>query len=90
MNALPHHTHADWIRNGYLWNQYACPEKGCGLPVIEYRWPNDPAYHIDPVTMQVHATVCGNPARVAAMIRKQDAARKPAADGKSAAAGDQR
>jgi hypothetical protein len=88
--VLPHHSPEEWISNGYLWSEYYCPVKGCGLPIVKYYWPNDPAYHVDPVTHQAHVTVCGNPERVAAMIRAMDAKSKPAADGKSAAAGEKR
>jgi len=84
---LPHHSHAEWIANGYLWRSYRCKEKGCGLLVAEYYWPNDPSYHVDPVTFRPHVEVCGDKQRVAAMIRSEDAKRKPV-DGKSAAGGD--
>jgi len=88
MNTLPHHTHEDWIRNGYIWRAYHCPVKGCGLAVSEYHWPNDPAYHVDPRTMQAHAAVCGDPVRVGEMHRFEDSQRRAAVDGKTAAAGD--
>lgn len=85
---LPHRMHSEWIANGYLWRPYTCPVKGCGLQVIDYHWPNDPSYNVDPVTCQPHAAVCCDPERVAAMYRAADAKRKAALDGKSAAAGD--
>jgi hypothetical protein len=88
---LPHHSHEEWMRNGYTWQATKCPVKGCGLPVTMYYWPNDPPYRVDPVTMKAHAEVCCNPARVAAYNRAQDAKereRRPARDHKSEAAGD--
>lgn len=89
--TLPHHSHEEWRRNGYIWQPTKCPVKGCGLPVSVYYWPNDPPYRVDPETMRPHAEVCCNPARVLAHNRAQDAKereRRPPTDRKSESAGD--
>lgn len=87
-NRLPHATHAEWVAHGYLWQQVRCEVPDCGLPVINYYFPNDPAYHVDPLTYVPHSLVCGDRRRVEAMRHAEDAKRGPARDGKSASAGD--
>ncbi|MBZ5662722.1 MAG: hypothetical protein LAO08_20160 [Acidobacteriia bacterium] len=90
IHRLPHATLSEWIQHGYLWKEERCQVKGCGLPYLKIYWPNDPAYQVDPQTMKPHAAVCGDPARVAAMIREEDSRSQPAPDGKTAATGERR
>jgi hypothetical protein len=87
---VPHHSVAEWRRNGYLVKEERCKVKGCGLPFLRIYWPNDPPYHIDPQTMRAHSEVCCDARRVAEMIRREDVERRPAPDGKSAATGEGR
>jgi hypothetical protein len=85
----PYHSHEDLVDAGYLLRtKCRCGARGCGLMVLVYGLVNEMPVGVDPVTFQPHITVCGNPERVAAQIREEDARRKPAKDGKSSGAGD--
>ena len=85
---LPYSKVADWIAGGYLWRETRCGRKGCGLPVIEFYLPNDPAYRVDPQTMRRHSEVCGDRARVLAMNRAEDRQETLGLDWKQKASGE--
>lgn len=86
----PYHSHEDLVGAGYLFRASCpCGARGCGLTVLVYGLVNEMPVAVDSRTFQPHITVCGNPERVAAQIREEDAKRHPAKDGKCAAAGDE-
>ncbi len=68
----PYLTLEEWRRAGYLFRESRCSRKGCGLPTVEFYLPNDRPYRVDPLTRRPHDEVCGNEARVRAMIAEED------------------